>query len=128
MLEDGKRHRIETGESLMVPRWDIVPVPEHLRVNQPTGAKDMFPAETAQSMYDFRADEVVGNIAPRPLLLFHPANDSVTPTEQSVEMFRRAGQPTELVLMAGLDHFASAGGDPRPGQVFKSWLDAHFPL
>ena len=31
----------------------------------------MFPAETAQSMFDFRADDVVGKIAPRPLLL-HP--------------------------------------------------------
>ena len=51
----------------------------------------MFPAETAQSMYDFRADDVVGKIAPRPLLLLHSSTDSVTPTEQSIEMFKRAG-------------------------------------
>ncbi len=128
MLAEGKRHRQGTGESLMVPRWDIVPIPEHLRKHQPTGAADEFPAETAQSMYDFKADDVVGNIAPRPLLLFHPANDTVTPTEQSVEMFRRAGQPTELILIAGIDHFASAEGDTRPLDIYKGWLDTHFPV
>ena len=52
-------------------------------------------------MFDFRADDVVGNIAPRPLLLIHAAKDSVTPTEQSIEMFKRAGQPTELHLFCG---------------------------
>jgi hypothetical protein len=60
--------------------------------------------------------------------LFHPANDTVTPTEQSVEMFRRAGQPTELILIAGIDHFASAEGDTRPLDIYKGWLDTHFPV
>src|SRR5436853_1797980 len=31
MLEEGKRHRARTGKSLMVPRYDIVPIPPHLR-------------------------------------------------------------------------------------------------
>ena len=31
MLAEGKRHREKTGQSLMVPRYDIVPIPEHLR-------------------------------------------------------------------------------------------------
>ncbi len=48
-----------------------------------------FPAETAQSMNDFRADDQVGNISPRPLLLLHSANDSVTPTYESIEMFKK---------------------------------------
>src|SRR5438445_10074897 len=46
-----------------------------------------------ESMYAFRANDVVGKIAPRPLLLLHPANDTVTPTEQSVDLFALAGQP-----------------------------------
>jgi hypothetical protein len=31
MLAEGKRHRDKTGQSLMVPRYDIVPIPQHLR-------------------------------------------------------------------------------------------------
>src|ERR1041384_660464 len=55
MLEEGRRHRERTGKSLMVPRYEIVPIPEKLRANVSPGSIQEFPAETAQSMYDFRA-------------------------------------------------------------------------
>ncbi|MEE2760021.1 MAG: alpha/beta fold hydrolase [Pseudomonadota bacterium] len=127
MLEAGRKHREETGEELMVPRFDIVPIPEHLRKNLTTDANMEFPAETAQSMMDFKADEVVGNIAPRPLLLIHSASDSVTPTEQSVEMFKRAGKPTDLILLSDIDHFPFSDEESRFVEILKGWLDSHFP-
>jgi hypothetical protein len=135
MLEEGKAHRARTGKSLMVPRYDIVPIPDHVRANldkQGVGmlapnSVETFPAETAQSMFDFRAEEVVGNIAPRPLLLIHAAKDSVTPTEQSIEMFKRAGQPAELHLFAGLDHFLFAEKSTRVWNMMREWLDTYFP-
>jgi len=127
MLADGKRHREEKGESLMVPRWDIVPIPEHLRGGLAPDSIMEFPAETAQSMFDFRANEVVGNIAPRPLLLFHSANDSVTPTEQSIGLFEHARQPTDLILLADVDHFPFSVENTRPRQVLKMWLDQYLP-
>ena len=61
MLAEGKRHREKTGKSLMVPRYDIVPIPEHLRGHLSQNSIQMFTAETAQSMMDFRADDVIGN-------------------------------------------------------------------
>ena len=63
MLAEGKRHREKTGKSLMVPRYDIVPIPEHLRGHLAQNSIQMFTAETAQSMYDFRADDVIGKAA-----------------------------------------------------------------
>ncbi len=33
MLKDGREHRARTGKSLMVPRYEIVPIPPHLRGN-----------------------------------------------------------------------------------------------
>ncbi len=135
MLEEGRAYRARTGKSLMVPRYDIVPIPSHVRENlerQRVGmlapnSVEMFPAETAQSMFDFRAEEVVGKIAPRPLLLIHAANDSVTPTEQSIEMFKRAGQPSELHLFSGLDHFLFAENSTRVWSLLRNWLDVYFP-
>jgi len=135
MLEEGRAHRARTGKSLMVPRYDIVPIPDHVRQNlakQNVGmlapnSVEMFPAETAQSMFDFRAEEVVGNIAPRPLLLIHAARDSVTPTEQSIEMFKRAGQPAELHLFSGLDHFLFAEKSTRVWTMMRGWLENYFP-
>jgi len=128
MLEEGRRHRERTGQSLMVPRYDIVPIPEHLRGNLAQHSVQMFPAETAQSMFDFRADDVVANIAPRPLLLLHSALDSVTPTEQSLELFRRARQPADLHLFADADHFMFAEGNARVRRVLLDWLATYFPL
>jgi len=135
MLEHGRAYRARTGKSLMVPRHDIVPIPNHVRENlerQNVGmlapnSVEMFPAETAQSMFDFRAEEVVGKIAPRPLLLIHAANDSVTPTEQSIEMFKRAGQPSELHLFSGLDHFLFAENSTRVWSLLRHWLERYFP-
>ena len=127
MLKEGREHRARTGKSLMVPRYDIVPIPPHLRNNLAGNSIQSFPAETAQSMFDFRADDVVGRIAPRPLLLLHAANDSVTPTEQSIELFKRAGQPCELHLISDADHFMFAEGNVRIWDLLRGWLADYFP-
>jgi pimeloyl-ACP methyl ester carboxylesterase len=127
MLADGREHRARTGRSLMVPRYDIVPIPEHLRTGMSAGGHMEFPAETAQSMFDFRAIDVVANIAPRPLLLLHSANDSVTPTVQSIDLFQRAGQPTDLILLSDVDHFTFGENNPRVDEVIGGWLRKYFP-
>jgi uncharacterized protein len=135
MLEEGRAHRARTGKSLMVPRDAIVPIPAHVRERLDrqkvemlaANAVEMFPAETAQSMLDFRAEDVVGKIAPRPLLLIHAANDSVTPTEQSIALFERAGQPAELHLFSGVDHFLFNENSARVWNVLRGWLDTYFP-
>ena len=128
MLARGQDHKARTGESLWVSRWDVVPIPEHLRKHVPAKAQTTVPVETAQSMYDFRAEDVVGRIAPRPLMLLHTANDTVTPTEQSIRMFERAGMPTELYLITGESHFPLAGDGKPARDIIKGWLDRFLPL
>ena len=128
MLKEGREHRERTGQSLMVSRYDIVPIPEHLRGNLSAGSAMEFPAETAESMVNFTADDVVGQIATRPLLLLHSANDSVTPTEQSVELFKRAGHPSDLHLLADVDHFMFGEDNPRVIGILRNWLAAYLPI
>jgi dipeptidyl aminopeptidase/acylaminoacyl peptidase len=128
MLEEGRRRRAQTGESIMVPRYDIVPIPSGLRGNLAKGSIMEFPFEVVESMYTFRANDVVGHIAPRPLLLLHPARDSVTPTEQSIDLFLHAGQPTDLHLVADVDHFMLAESNTLVVTLVRHWLDTHFPL
>ncbi len=127
MLERGKRHRAETGQSIMVPRFDIVPIPQHLRGHLSKNSIMEFPFETVESMYEFRANEVVGRIAPRPLLLLHSSKDSVTPTEQSLRLFEHAGQPTDLHLFAETDHFMFSEDHPRVVAVIRDWLGQYLP-
>jgi alpha-beta hydrolase superfamily lysophospholipase len=107
---------------------DIVPIPTGLKRQIVPGSLQEFTAETAQSMFDFKAEEVVSQISPRPLLLLHSSVDSVTPTEQSLEMFKRAGKPTDLHLFADTDHFMLAEGNQRVWNIVKDWLHQYLPI
>jgi alpha/beta superfamily hydrolase len=128
LLEQGRAHKKATGESMWISRFDAVPIPEALRKNLSPKAIMEIPVETAWSMMYFRADDVVANIAPRPLLLFHTAHDTITPTIESVRMFEKAGQPTELILIDTTAHFPLAPNDaPRTKAIMKGWLDKFFP-
>lgn len=127
MLEEGREHCRRTGTSLMVHRFDIVPIPPHLRDGLPGNAVMKLPVETAQSICDFRPDDVVPKIAPRPILFLHAAPDSVTPTDESLEMFRRAKPPAELHLFNGVEHFMLAKANPRVTETLRSWLASNFP-
>src|SRR4051812_41754086 len=126
MLKAG-REKAARGESMMVPRFDIVPIRPELRGNLAAGSILEFPFEVVESMVSFTANEVVGRIAPRPLLLLHPAEDTVTPTEQSVDLFLHAGQPTDLHLVAGTDHFIFNEGNRLVVGLVRDWLAQHFP-
>jgi dipeptidyl aminopeptidase/acylaminoacyl peptidase len=126
MMEEGRRRKAR-GEKMMVPRFDIVPIRPELRGNLAPGSILEFPFEVVESMYAFTANEVVGKIAPRPLLLLHPANDTVTPTEQSIDLFLHAGQPTELHLFAEVDHFLFSDNNPMVQAVVRDWLKRYFP-
>jgi len=126
MLERGRKHKEATGQSLWVSRWDVVPIPEHLRKNLPSKAQMEVPVETAQSMLDFRAEDVVARIAPRPLMLLHTVNDQVTPTEQSIRLSEKAGNPTELFLITGVSHFPLAGDGRHARAITRGWLDKVF--
>jgi pimeloyl-ACP methyl ester carboxylesterase len=126
MMEEGQRRRAK-GDSLMVPRFDIVPIKPELRNNLAPGSIMEFHFDTVESMYNFRANDVVGRIAPRPLLLLHGSRDSVTPTQQSIDLFSHAGDPTDLHLIARVDHFMLAEGDPIVVNLIRNWLEKHFP-
>ena len=127
MLAEGKAHRDRTDKPLMVSRYDIVPIPEHLRGHVLPGSIQMFEADTAQSMFDFQANDVIGKISPRPVLLLHSSDDHVTPVEQSIELFAHARQPTELHLFADTDHFMFAEGNTRVHAVVQNWLAQYCP-
>src|SRR3546814_20575900 len=105
MLETAKLEKELTGKAPIVPRFDVVPMAEHLRQHLSNKAQMEVSADTAQSMFDFKAEEVIHWISPRPVLFIHGADDTVTPTEQSIRMWELAGQPKDLILVTGTDHF-----------------------
>jgi hypothetical protein len=57
----------------------------------------------------------------------HSANDSVTPTRESIEMFHRAKQPADLHLLSDVDHFSFNEENPRLMRIVSDWLARYFP-
>lgn len=128
ILEAGRKHKAETGESMWVSRFDVVPIPEELRRNLSPKAQFEVPVETAISMYNFRAEDVVADISPRPLLLFHTAGDVVTPMEQSLRLFEKAGDNAELMIPTGVSHFPLSPDDAEyTRSLIGAWLAKFFP-
>ena len=86
------------------------------------------PVETALSMYDFRAEDVVANIAPRPLLLSAHRRRR-RHADGAVDPHVREGRPADRT---GADHghlaFPAAPQDaPRTKAIVKGWLDKFLP-
>ncbi len=71
---------------------------------------------------------MVGKIAPRPFLLLHSVHNSVTPTEESIEMFQRAKQPVELYSPSEIDHFMFHEENMHVLQIVSDWLVRFFPV
>jgi pimeloyl-ACP methyl ester carboxylesterase len=128
LMEDGIRHRENTGTSKMIHRFDIFEMPKELQVNLTSnGSLMQFTAETAVSFFMFRPEEMIGRIAPRPILILHSARDRVCRAEEAFSLARHANPPFELHLLDGADHFMFVDSDPRVAFTLRNWLDKYFP-
>ena len=47
--------------------------------------------------------------------------------EESVQLFNAAGQPTDLHLIAGIDHFGFDDENPDIAGIVTNWLRRHIP-
>ena len=64
---------------------------------------------------------VVGELAPKPLLLIHGDADTILPHESSQALYDRAGEPKTIKILPGVGHRLSEAAD----QVFdlvRDWL------
>jgi len=125
-LDEAKRVKAATGRPLILNRFEIVHIPEHNRAGLPPGAVMEFTAETALSMLEFSPEDVVAEIAPRPLLLIHPREDAVVPSSESEALAKAAGATSELHIIESQNHFGS--GDPTLTRITLDWLARHLPI
>jgi alpha/beta superfamily hydrolase len=66
---------------------------------------------------------VVGELAPKPLLLIHGTGDTVLSDECSRMLYQRAGEPKMLKLFEGADHRLSNHGDELFSLV-QGWIES----
>jgi uncharacterized protein len=121
LLERSAADRIRRameGQSEFVERTDIL-IPDRqsaelaaaARRGNP-GAVSQIPLEFVDDTLGFNAEWVVDRIAPRPVLFITTDNDRLVPPEESESMYRRAGEPKQLVTLHGFGHYEVYAGEP----------------
>lgn len=122
------REHIAAAPSAMTHRYDIIPVPTALRHNIDKRSVMEFPGETVLETLAFNPGDFAHRIAPRPLLILHSAKDEVIGAENSVDLFRSAGNHGDLHIVGGVDHFMFSENDTRVVDIVKNWLKHSFPV
>lgn len=95
----------------------------------PKTAREL-PLETAEAVIECAPEEIVHRIAPRPILFIAAEKDRIVPTEQSLEVYERAGQPKKFVLLRGATHEEAYYKPPYPQQTMDealAWFSQYMP-
>jgi dipeptidyl aminopeptidase/acylaminoacyl peptidase len=102
--------RVLDGKSEFVKREEIL-LPDRqsaelaaARRNNPA-AVGAIPLEYVDETLQFAPEWVVDKIAPRPVLFITTDDDRLVPAQESIELYRRAGEPKKLVVLEGYGHY-----------------------
>jgi uncharacterized protein len=76
---------------------------------------------------EFQPENMVGQIVGCPMFYVAAGKDTVTPTDQVIEMFRRTSEPKKLWVIPGIEHY-NVYEEPYVGQILEAtvaWFDQH---
>lgn len=109
-LEQDRAQRVTTGKSTYIDPDEIMlcdPESAQWRIEMGKAYPEMgcqVPLETGERIIEYQPESVVGNIAPRPLLLIHAGRDNLVPVDESQSLYMKAGEPKKLVIIEGIAH------------------------
>ena len=112
-LSDDRATRVAGGDGARVhPREDIMVPTAERRATTVKGDVDgriptSVPLAAADEILRYRPIDVVGNIAPRGLMLVAVEGDDVTPTDHATRLFEAAGSPKKLIMQRNTTHYAA---------------------
>lgn len=94
-----------TGTSEFVDRAVIAPPdPEAQRTHAKQQQRPKIRLESGQAIIEFKPEDMVERISPRPLLMIVATNDTRVAPDVSLPTFDRAREPKKLVLLNRVDH------------------------
>jgi fermentation-respiration switch protein FrsA (DUF1100 family) len=67
--------------------------------------------ETGTNLFTLAPVDVIGQLAPRPILIVHGEDDRLIPIEQGRMLYAAAGEPKEFVAIPGCGHCGTIGTD-----------------
>lgn len=114
-LEEDRKQRVLTGSGAIVNAREelMVETPERrsTSVKKEVADKipDAVPLRSGDAIMEFIPEDVVHRISPRAALFIGVENDAVTPEEQMIRMYHRAGEPKKLIMLKETSHYANYG-------------------
>ena len=75
--------------------------------------------QTAERILEYRPEQFVAQLAPRPLLIIHGAEDDLAPLEEAEALYAAAGEPKKLVVFQNAWHH-----DVYLDPLFRNVMDA----
>jgi dienelactone hydrolase len=86
-----------------------------------------FSIDSVRALMACRPEDVVGAIAPRPLLIVHAADDAMFPRSEAVSLYAKASLDAELAFIDTSDHMEMyPGGHPRVYEATMARCDDFF--
>ncbi|MFQ5681969.1 MAG: alpha/beta hydrolase [Candidatus Binatia bacterium] len=110
-IEGDRKKRALTGSSEMVSAREeiMIQTPERktTTIKKEVAAKipQQMPLECAEAIMEFSPENVVQKISPRATLFIAVENDVVTPEEETIRLYEKAGDPKKLVLFKQTTHY-----------------------
>lgn len=109
-LAEDRRERVLNGRLQYVHAKDIVPEPESTTTlfeqilhQYPQWSREITLA-SGEALIAYQPESVVAQIAPRAILWLHGDADERVSMEESMSMYKKAGDPKKLVILPGLGH------------------------
>jgi uncharacterized protein len=109
-LAEDRRERVLNGHLQYVHAKDIVPEPEsttqlfeQILHQYPQWSREITLA-SGEALIAYQPESVVAQVAPRAILWLHGDADERVSMEESMAMYKKAGDPKKLVILPGLGH------------------------
>lgn len=121
-LAEDRVARALTGESKRLPYQQVSPPGPAERDAFKTMYRtedaypDGYPLENIDLACGFRAEDWVGQIAPRPLLIVQGEKDTMVRLEEGEALFANAGQPKDMMVIPDINH--AEVYEPRNPEVY----------
>lgn len=131
-LEEDRRRRVLEGSGEMVnPREEIaVTTPERkqtaVKKDVDTRIPEQVPLRCAEALMEFSPEDYVARISPRAIMFICTEHDAVTPEDQVLRLYEKAGRPKKLILQRETSHYKAY--DDYFDQVMPEiigWYDRH---
>lgn len=134
-LDEDWRQQVRTGQSRMVDRtYIMLPDPPSQAAIETTLAQfpnmcRQLPLETARAVIEFHPEEVVGRIAPRPILFIVAGLDGLVLNELTRELYDRAGQPKGWAVVPDIQHYEMYAPEHLPKALAETtaWYARYLP-